>query len=336
MGPQARQIHDEKLRAAAARLAGEAVGTVAPAREGANSRVFRVELRTGTAALKCYPVRRGDARERLETEWAALRFLRSHGLSAVPAPIACDRQMRLMLMEWIDGEGVTRHTQPELEDAIAFVLRIAELSSAAEASSFGFASEACFSTAEIIRQIDYRLADLRPHPLLASFLANELTPALAIARSAAVVRSTAQEQLAPRHRRLIPADFGFHNALRQSDGRLRFVDFDYFGWDDPVKLTADFVLHPGMNLSANDKRTFTEKMAGAVPEDEDFVERLRRHLALYAVRWALILLNPFRADREATAVLQDEPGRKHAMADRIEKARAMCGRAIEYARALDG
>ena len=87
MANMAREDDGEQLRAAAARMAGEAVMAVVPAREGANSRVFRVELRTGVAALKCYPVRRGDSRERLETEWAALRFLRSRGLKAVPAPM---------------------------------------------------------------------------------------------------------------------------------------------------------------------------------------------------------------------------------------------------------
>jgi len=325
-------LEDDQLWAAAARLAGEAVMAIVPAREGANSRVFRVELRSATAALKCYPVRPGDVRERLETEWATLRFLSSRGLQAVPTPIAYDREMRLMLMEWIEGEGVTCHTPAELEDAIGFVLRISELSSAPEASTFGTASEACFSTAEIIRQIDTRLADLRPHPLLVSFLANELMPALAMAKSAATAGSAAQQQLAPEFRRLIPADFGFHNALRQSDGRLRYVDFDYFGWDDPVKLTADFVLHPGMNLSAYDKQIFAGKMAGAVPEDEEFAARLHRQLPLYAIRWALILLNPFRADRDGTA-LTDESER--LMADRIEKARAMCKRAVEHVQARD-
>ena len=40
-------------------------------------------------------------------------------------------------------------------------------------------------------------------------------------------------------RALSPSDFGLHNALRGQDGQLRFVDFEYFGWDDPVKLVSD-------------------------------------------------------------------------------------------------
>ena len=40
-------------------------------------------------------------------------------------------------------------------------------------------------------------------------------------------------------RTLSPSDFGFHNALKRSDGRIVFLDFEYFGWDDPAKMTAE-------------------------------------------------------------------------------------------------
>ena len=58
---------------------------------------------------------------------------------------------------------------------------------------------------------------------------------------------------------------GSNDALRQTDGRLRYVDFDYFGWDDPAKLTADFLLHPAMQLSADDRSGFVRRMMAALP-----------------------------------------------------------------------
>ena len=132
--------------------------------------------------------------------------------------------------------------------------------------------------------------------------------------------------LKPSLRRLIPADFGFHNALREPGGALRYVDFDYFGWDDPVKLTADFLVHPAMRLDADDRRRFVSSMVAALPEDADFLPRLRRHLPLYALRWALILLNPFRTDRVAT--LPQDPTRLHELlTERVAKAPAMTERA---------
>ena len=236
-----------------------------------------------------------------------------------------------MLMEWIGGESVAAHSRSDLEAAISFVVRIFELSGEPGIPRFASASEACFSPAEILRQIDARLAELRRHPMLAAFFEEELFPALAAARSA-MPGTAASDELAPGLRRLIPADFGFHNALRQADGRLRFFDFDYFGWDDPVKLTADFVLHPAMSLSEADKGLVVERMAAALPDDPGFTRRVRRHLPLYAVRWALILLNPFRADRQE-ALPADAARRQELLAAQIGKARAMCELAARYATA---
>src|SRR5512142_2826947 len=117
----------EALRMAASRLAGEPVVALVPAGHGANSRVFRVDLATRRLALKSYPERRGDPRDRLETEWAALQFLSRHGVRAVPAPIARDRDRRLMLMEWIDGELVSAHNRGDVDDVISFIVRVFEL-----------------------------------------------------------------------------------------------------------------------------------------------------------------------------------------------------------------
>jgi hypothetical protein len=31
------------------------------------------------------------------------------------------------------------------------------------------------------------------------------------------------------------SDFGLHNPLRHPDGKLAFLGFEYFGWDEPAK-----------------------------------------------------------------------------------------------------
>src|SRR5262249_19275117 len=102
-------------------------------------------------------------------------------------------------------------------------------------------------------------------------------------------------------RSLCPSDFGFHNALR-SPGGLVFIDFEYFGWDDPVKLCCDFLLHPGMNLSAPLKRGFVEAVLPIYGADARFARRLSLLYPLFALRWCLILLNEFLPERWATRV----------------------------------
>ncbi|MBV8776077.1 MAG: aminoglycoside phosphotransferase family protein [Alphaproteobacteria bacterium] len=312
----------DDIRDIAAALAGAPVTAVTAANAGGNSRIFRVSTASGTFALKAYPARAGDPRARAETEWHTLGFLAERGLTAVPRPLARDASGRFLLMEWAEGEPVIAHGAADLREAADFVAAVFALSADPAAGAFPLASEACLSAAEIVRQLDRRLPLLAPPPPVARFLEDSYRPLLARQREAAAARADYAIDLAAARRRLIPADFGFHNALRQAGGALRFVDFEYFGWDDPVKLTADFLLHPAMRLSAGDRRFFVGRMQTALADDDDFPARLRRLLPLFALRWMLILFNPFRADRTADPRRQPDDS-DPLVPDRLAKARAV-------------
>lgn len=313
--------NSQDLKDRATALAGSDVVGINLASKGANSSVYRVSTLSGLFALKSYPQRSGDSRDRLDVEWRALHFLRARGIASVPQPFARDSSARLVLMEWIDGRPISIHSREDLDGAALFVTSVFGLSQHADAAEFSLASEACLSAKEIFQQIESRISLLAAHPRLKEFLSIEFAPRLQAALGIVAAELDTPTDLPPYLRKLIPADFGFHNALRQTNGTVRFFDFDYFGWDDPVKLTADFLVHPAMSLSAFECTTFTEHLRLALPDDEDFADRLARHLPLYALRWALILLNVFRSDRQSD--LRPDSFRE----EQLEKARAMCERA---------
>ena len=98
-------------------------------------------------------------------------------------------------------------------------------------------------------------------------------------------------------RSLVPSDFGFHNAFAAADGSLAFIDFEYFGWDDPVKLTADILLHPGRPLDGPQRRRFRRSVVRLYGQDRQFEARLAAYLPLFGLRWVLILLNEFIPER---------------------------------------
>jgi hypothetical protein len=308
-----------QLRDIAEQLIGAPVTGMAPAGSGANSRIFRVDTCDSRFALKCYPERAGDLRKRSDIEWQTLAFLQAHGITATPRPVARDANGRYLLMEWIAGEPVTHHDDKDVDEAAGFIAGIFALSRDPQAQTFSPASEACLSTAEIVRQIAARVAALAPEPHVQRFLSEIVMPIFDERREVLASDIAAGTEIHSSQKRLIPADFGFHNALRAADGSLRYIDFDYFGWDDPVKLTADFILHPGMTLTAQEKRLFVQRMIGTLPDDPDFGARLDRTLPLYAARWALILLNPFRSDR-AAELPADPDARSRLFDDRAQKA----------------
>ena len=95
--------------------------------------------------------------------------------------------------------------------------------------------------------------------------------------------------LKPEQQILSPSDFGFHNALRSKKKSLVFLDFEYFGWDDPIKLMCDFAFHPGMDLNQEMRKYWfqsTLKLYG-----DELLHRLNASWPLYGLCWTLISIN---------------------------------------------
>jgi hypothetical protein len=103
---------------------------------------------------------------------------------------------------------------------------------------------------------------------------------------------------------------------------LAFVDFEYFGWDDPVKLTADMMLHPGNSLTPAQRKRFREAATQLYGGDPAFAQRLSAYLPLFGLRWVLILLNEFIPERWQRRVLAGDAGRwSDAKARQLARAR---------------
>jgi hypothetical protein len=294
-------------------LVGEAVTVRHLMSGGRNSRIFRVDSGGRAYALKQYPSREGDARDRLATEVGALRLMEQYRLDVVPRVLGVDIDRGYALLSWIEGAEVFEPTEIDVDAAVAFLAAIHALRHTAWVANQPLAAEACLSGREIDRQISGRLECLqepsRTEPDLADFLAHSILPTrrrlIADAKSnMAVAGLDFVAELAEERRSLVPSDFGFHNSLRRSNGSLAFVDFEYFGWDDPVKLTADILLHPGRTLTPPQRRRFRRSAVELYGDDDPaFSARLTALLPLFGLRWVLILLNEFVSERWRRRVL---------------------------------
>ena len=265
-----------------------------------NSRVFKITTSDGTCyALKYYPDQASDKRRRLETEFNTLQLLHCHNITDIPKAIEKDNDLNLGLYEWIDGKMVFKPSVDDLYQAIDFVKVLYTLSQKIEREKNDLASEACLSAKDLLNQIEKRLLRLKleskSFPHLAIFLKNIFEPLWIEFRDESIAFWPLEsgDGLLKEKQVLSPSDFGFHNSLKGEDGSLTFIDFDYFGWDDPVKLTADFLWHPGMNLSTDLKGRWKDAMLGLFSDDHQFENRLTAAMPLYGLRWALIVLNEF-------------------------------------------
>ena len=90
-----------------------------------------------------------------------------------------------------------------------------------------------------------------------------------------------------------PSDFGFHNALREADGNIRFLDFEYAGWDDPAKMTGDFFAQLAVPVPANLFGYFVQACVTPFAAPTELIRRAELLRPLYRVKWCCIALNVF-------------------------------------------
>lgn len=315
----------------AADLLGAAIEAAAPTGKGGNSRVYKITTAGKAYALKHYPTIAGDTRDRFGAERAALEFFARHGLTHVPRFIAGDG--RFALLSWVEGSLALPPQQADITPCLQFLGAVHTLRLQPDTKLFPLASQACLSGAELESQLDARLDALLSHRAQEKELDDFLHQHFIPAQGAIIAKAHADYHKAgldyksplPEHQRsLIPADFGLHNALRQQDGSLVFIDFEYFGWDDPVKLAADFLLHPAMELTQDQRQTFAAGMAQIHQGDAQFTPRLEALLPCFALRWSLILLNEFLPQRlHARALARGETDLEKLKRAQLAKAQAM-------------
>jgi hypothetical protein len=284
-------------------LCGAPVRSISEVRRGGNSRIFRVDTAAARYALKKYPAT--DNRNRLEAEVNAMRFFERKGIGRTPRVVAVAPEQRFALLTWIDGEAVDVVADGDIAEFAAFQIALDRGIDDQARTEIGEAAEACLSGPRILAQIERRYARLaavkHDVPEFAAFFDDVLVPSLRRFEAGAT-RSYRQlgfdlgEDLAPQFRTLIASDMGAHNALRASDGKLYFLDFEYFGWDDPLTSIANFVMHPGMQLSDRQKMAYRRAMLAHFCRHAE-PHRLPALMPLYGLRWCAIILGELLPER---------------------------------------
>ncbi|SIS76032.1 hypothetical protein SAMN05421779_103492 [Insolitispirillum peregrinum] len=279
-------------------VCGKPLSWSTPVGGGRNNRLLPFSGPTGEVLLKVYPHRPERQTDSFEAERAALEFCQTVPALAGATPRLLGSGERCCLLERMEGvPALTDRRSGDVAAMLAFVQTLWQVSHGQpQAQALGAAAEACSDAASVLAQVQQRLERLRPvaHPALQAFLHDQMDPAVQDACRRLQPRLTTDQPLPRALQTLSPADFGLHNALRHPDGRLVFLDFEYFGWDDPVKLVAETALHPGHALSAAERSAWLHGCLEFYRQrDEDFPARLADLGPLFALRWALIALNEF-------------------------------------------
>jgi hypothetical protein len=335
-------LHAENMREELAKMLGQPVTQIERIGGGRNSQVYRVRAASREVALKAYFRHAADKRDRMGTEFSSFSFLWENGFRQIPQPIKSDSGRGWAIYEFVEGEKLApgQVSRKEILEAADFLAQLRELARQGKGRHLGVASEAFFAARFIAENLRERLAKLQAIEqntestrALQRFLEAEFAPFLtrAIAWSAAHLQAAGMDfdrELPPEQRTLSPSDFGFHNALRRADGRIIFLDFEYFGWDDSAKMMADFLLHPAMELPQDLKKTFAQAMFQRFADWPWLLARVESVYPLFGLKWCMIMLNEFlpaALQRREFAALAP-PDRSELQLRQLDKARHMLQR----------
>lgn len=286
-----------------------------PLAGGRNNRAYRVDLERRDKASKAsgpdvwmmkhyFYDSSGGGRDRCHSEWVWNCFCHDVGVDVIPQPITCDPCAHTALFEFVDG----RNLKPEevdashVEQAIAFVTDVNRHRQSTEAASIPDAAESCFSYQEHLDCIERRIHRLNSLQVadsldqeLKEWLQTDLEPIwseLSFSIERGIASNEHTKKLPQDERILSPSDFGFHNALLEETGRLRFFDFEYAGWDDPAKLVCDFYWQPRCP-APRETLPLWYAHGSLFGGGEGLRLRVNRLLPIYGIKWCCLILNEF-------------------------------------------
>ncbi|MDB5799571.1 MAG: hypothetical protein JWL63_510 [Rhodocyclales bacterium] len=332
-GVNAAQLSAATLRSGVMDLLGRAgsnakLRRVEPCTLGGNNRIYRADTSDGAFAVKAYFRHAEDGRDRLASEYAFLTYANAAAPGSVPRQYACNPDAGMALYEFVEGRPfVAGQIGADEVDAATRFFRALNAPALRVGAQLPQASEACFCIADHLELIDgriTRLVDVLPLSsvdVAAYVLVQDISKLWQrlsdeIRNGAARVGLDCNAPLPAAQRCISPSDFGFHNALIEQNGNIRFLDFEYAGWDDPAKTAGDFFAQLAVPVPTAFIDDFTAEILRDFSQihQPSVVARLLR--PAYQIKWCCIALNVFLpvnlARRKFANPGLDEAALKHA------------------------
>lgn len=287
---------------------GERVVTIELLAGGVNSIVYKISTGVNKKYIvKKYISQKGDLRDRLSIEFSGLTFLWSQGLKNIPQPLYMDRINNLGIYSFIEGEKL-HADQVSIKDIHAtadFVRCMHSLVNSKDADIQPLASESCFRIRDYVECVEMRLKNLKSYSAnivllteLQHYLDTEFIPYYTyikeqIRKLVDDNRLNMDTEIPKYERTLSSSDFGFHNIIKNSEGTLFFIDFEYYGWDDLAKLIGDFYHQPAIPVPYEFREVFYKDLQDLFGSSKLFKKRLSLIYPLLGFKWCLVMLNPF-------------------------------------------
>lgn len=239
---------------------------------GVNSKITKVHTLTGNYCIKQY--NSADGKERQHREKEFLLICNNGGIMNIPRYIGSDQRNNITLMEWLEGETLEKLEDCDIDKIGDFIGKLIMLETRkGKDNGMGNASESYRSFEDIGEATKKRIEECN---LLINSKVFSQTNVEAVERTKEELKEEIerfkikQENLElwnpdKLKRYISPSDVGIHNTLKFGK-ELRFLDFEYAGYDDISKQIADWVMQPKQTFSVNQEKKTSDN-------NKQFIER---------------------------------------------------------------
>jgi tRNA A-37 threonylcarbamoyl transferase component Bud32 len=251
---------------------------------GVNSNVYIID--DNKYVLKFY---RSDNNHpnRLERESYALDLFDKYKIDNVPKIIDISKEHNCCLMSYLEGQTVNNFKPEYLSQFAFFYKNILQISNN-EMQKYFESIDSCPILNLLLEQINKRITSLEKE--------NNLH-LKSILKKLNVFIELLGKNINPIYynnlkTELSIVDFGINNVIINKN-KLFFIDFEFFGLDNPVHLISDTIAHPANNLNLQDQIIFLENLIQCHNNREEIVSAFNGTNILFDIKWCLIMLNPF-------------------------------------------
>lgn len=270
---------------------------------GGNNRLYKAVTQDHRAYLvkEYFP----DDRQRLQREYGALRFLHDSGFSEVPTPYFVDEAENYAIYSFEKGKisDAKSFTESEIDKIVLFLNKLQRIkpddmiedrfSDAlfASRSLDEYSDTVLFKFGRFEESLNSGQIHLKVAQLAQTYRLGEIIRGTMRKLRSNPITNKMFTPIKDSEMRLSPVDFGPHNMIVRGDRELRFIDFEYFGWDDPIKIVANFMLHEGSkDIPPEQKLHFLDKFKKQSSLPPHIIERVDVAITLAALDWISILL----------------------------------------------
>ena len=268
--------------------------------DGINSCTYLLNIKKNKKyILKKY--KRENKLKRFNREKFFIDNLTKRNVKNIPKIIYSNKNAKYIILDYIDGCQIKSFFLKNLLDSAKFINKINSPPNNRIKKYKFKAIDACFTVNNHISLIENKIkkiktikcSDKNLQLKLKSFIWNKVIPAwnyqkrkIKLAYKNKLNKNIPNEEIL-----LSPSDFGFRNMLKKKN-QIYFLDFEYAGIDDGVKLVCDFFLQPDVHVPKKYINLFINKSFNKKTHI-NYKKRLETVFLSHAIKWCCIILNIF-------------------------------------------